>query len=226
MGLFMLDGDSPFDDPVRAGLAILAILILIIVLTRLGWKRRRRRSSRPARERSPTPVAPERALHAAGEVSEVLVQIQSLTREIEGRLDTRVRHANRLLQESEQVLTRLEQLIHEARGIVGEGRLDARSSVRRSEPATEDPEGGAHVDVVSDPVEAPAPEAPTPAAAGPSAETVTNEDLSIEEEHIEIHQFLKFFVCRWRSSSITDSFTPFFGGSRYLGRSTLDRRSY
>ncbi|MEM7166303.1 MAG: hypothetical protein AAF581_12615 [Planctomycetota bacterium] len=100
----------------RHFVAIFGILILIWVVFRIGSKRRQRRSSGEAAPDRATASADPVAVHRAGEdLSEVLVQLQEVSREVEARLDTRIRYARRLLDQADAVTERLETMLGNAK---------------------------------------------------------------------------------------------------------------
>ncbi len=96
---------------------IAGVVVFAIVMLRMGSLRNRygaslsRRSDVSASRRATAGMPPP------AEYDQVLVKLQEVTREIEARLDTRVRFANRLLQELEQAEARLKQLLASAEGV-------------------------------------------------------------------------------------------------------------
>lgn len=102
------------EDP-EVFLAVLGILILIVTVMRLGRRRARRRmeESQP-RAHTPAPASPVEAKRAAEDLQQILLQIQEVAREIEARLDTRIRFAKRLIAESESKLDELAARLAEA----------------------------------------------------------------------------------------------------------------
>ncbi len=94
-------------------LAMAGLLILIFVILRRPLVRR----GAPA-ERLERPPAQRRAGRALeGEAEKLLVELEEFGREIEGRLETRIRHLSRLLQEADAAAERLTALISEAKEV-------------------------------------------------------------------------------------------------------------
>ncbi|MGE3166359.1 MAG: hypothetical protein AB7O52_15745 [Planctomycetota bacterium] len=122
----MLGEKFQIDNP-QVFLAVLGILILIMTVFRFG-RVRARRKLRAAESASaqPAPTAAE-AKRAADDLQQVLLQIHDVAREIEARLDTRIRFAKRLIEEAESKLDELAARLAEVR-------VDEAVPVRRAAP--------------------------------------------------------------------------------------------
>ena len=109
-------------------LLVVGVIIVTFVALRLGWRRRLEAaaSSPPAPTRTagwqfgpPEPAnAPSAGVPATSpptdEMQDVLIQLQTVSREVESRLDTRIRYAKRLLQDAEGICQRLQGLLDAA----------------------------------------------------------------------------------------------------------------
>lgn len=120
--------------------AIAGILVLIWAVFRFGSKKRRRASSGEAAPDQPVAVADPKAVHRAGEdLSEVLVQLQEVSREVEARLDTRIRYARRLLDEADAATERLQGMLDAVQGQAAPGPATAVSTAAQAAAAYQSP---------------------------------------------------------------------------------------
>ncbi len=134
-------------DDWRTPVFIVGVLILIFTLFRMGRRRRARPKPAPrdyreagrelVRPEPPTSVGGQGSGGGDGGLSELLVQVQEISREIEGRLDTRVRHAQRLLDDSEKVLYQLDAKIAEAKAIDSKSSEPAADELFATEPSVQ-----------------------------------------------------------------------------------------
>lgn len=129
-------------EPWEQATFLVGVLILILTAFRIGRRRRLRRAhaqiaAATAPERDDEDRRVTRTTNPSHEMGEILVQLQEVGREIEGRLDTRVRYAQRLLGEAEDVLGRLDRLIREARTLTAasEGSPSSSTPTPPPEPA-------------------------------------------------------------------------------------------
>ncbi|MCI0652810.1 MAG: hypothetical protein L0Z55_13105 [Planctomycetes bacterium] len=182
---------------------VIAIVVVAVTLSRVS---RRQRYYAPSREPSPPEPRIARAgesraaASAVAELDQAMVQIQELTREIEARLDTRVRHATRILDESQKVIVRLEQALARARGMaMPEGVTGAAPLEGFERPGAKNSPLGKHVDVVSlPPSAAAAPPAPHEVAERVhrlASEGMTAQEISARLQvpigEVELHLSLK-----------------------------------
>jgi len=113
-------------------LLLVGILVLAVTVIRIGLRRRPGgRARERSQERSIAGAAhPARGGGPAAEIERVLIQIQETGREIEARLDTKIRFAQRLLQESEEALRELD--LARARATEAAERMAAGELPRRA----------------------------------------------------------------------------------------------
>lgn len=128
-------------EPWQQATFLVGVLLLILTVFRMGRRRRQARAAKALGAVTSAPTAPtshnkparekgdgeqesikafdprEDGRVASRELNQVLVQLHEVSREIEGRLDTRVRYAQSLLGEAESVLGRLEKIVAEARSL-------------------------------------------------------------------------------------------------------------
>jgi hypothetical protein len=106
----LLLAEAPKKRNIGQNIALLVgIFILAVTVLRIGLRRRPLgRSGEPSPPRLRTTPLAGRGSAPAQELEGVLVQIQETGREIEARLDTKIRFAQRLLQEAEGALAQLE----------------------------------------------------------------------------------------------------------------------
>jgi hypothetical protein len=103
-------------SPLQGFLFLGGVLILIFTLFRIGrrrWTRNRTggiQNLAPEAHPPPTRARPPRAVTPvdSGEVGDLVLQLEEVGREIEAKLDTRIRHARRLVDEMERLAERLE----------------------------------------------------------------------------------------------------------------------
>ncbi|MEE8143013.1 MAG: hypothetical protein V3T77_07930 [Planctomycetota bacterium] len=128
-------------DNLQGFLFLAGVVILIFTVLRVGRRRRATTASgepasrwhRRAKREDPHHIGEKQ------ELGEVIVELQEVAREIDARLDTRIRYARRLLEESEEVLARLEQTIHAGREVL-EGKPEHRPP--GPNPPTKEPSSG------------------------------------------------------------------------------------
>lgn len=128
---------------VRALVACCGLIIVVFTVLRMTRMRHQRRASgdrAPGRTPAGLTLAPGE-LHRAGEdLSEVLVQLREVAREVEARLDNRVRLARTLLDQLEECGTRLEKLLDNAAKLGVAPRPAApRAASPRADAARPDP---------------------------------------------------------------------------------------
>lgn len=127
-----------FDDPLVL-LLLGAGIVSIMLLRRKLRQKSRAQNSVNVRPDGVTAVTGKNALK--GETDKLVVELHELGREIEGRLETRIRHLTRLISEADNVIEKLNATVAAARncssdgpnaGAEGDGNDDAekRDSIR------------------------------------------------------------------------------------------------
>ncbi len=107
-------GEGP--TPLQSAALLIGVMILVLTVVRIGLKRRPTHSSgEPSPPRNAFTFGSSRGEararpsgQPAAELESILVELQETGREIEARLDTKIRYALRLLKESEEALAKLE----------------------------------------------------------------------------------------------------------------------
>lgn len=139
----LLQVDAKKPRSLGQDIALLAgILFVAVAVLRLGLRRRSgRRAGEPSARSTSGSKSAERGKTPVGELEEILVQIRETGREIESRLDTKIRFAQRLLLEAEEALGKLE--LARARATDAAERIEAGEPPRGSGATRGKKSGGA-----------------------------------------------------------------------------------